>query len=706
MSSKEKISLILKDGRQARERLSWMSGEELAERLRKDYARGYVSQLREALPRLLPIAQFIHINKIHMVYPSVEYRRTPDGGHVFRQYTGVVMVEVNDLADEAEVQRVKQAVAMRRSTWMALKGASGHSVKVLMRYAYPDGTLPTSEPLAEQYHEHVYMDACMLVQELLSVPISPTKASMHIGFRMSVDEDVYFNPNAEVIPFAHPTTPHPDYEAFKRTLRDREMPLARMKASIDAWQTVLLHYETALQYARRQFMRSHIDGDENWELTQLLQAVAETCLDAGIPEEEAVRRTWHHYRYEVRIDDVRALFRNVYDSDRKRMPHDVFTAVQRVQFQTEEFMKRRYELRRNVLADRFEYRERFTGRPHFVPLTENVIKQMTMEAIREGIKVWEKDIRRVAYAEEVQRYNPIEDYLDEVAQTAWDGHDYIRDFAKRVPTKDQRWPDKFRRWMLGMVAQWMHPEQKHAHVMTILLTGSQGIHKSTYFKILLPEELSFGYKDHLDFKNEKDALRSLSRYLLINIDEFDRLTPRQQTLLKFILQESRINIRLINDREDSSLMRMASFVGTSNVRELLTDPTGSRRFICVDATGMIDTDTPVNYRQLYAQAVHAVMHGERTYFDTEEEAQLQRDNLQFYQTSPLEMLFYEQFAKPIDESEGEWLRVSDILEELSQKGHAKLSSPANVKSLAICLKRDGFSQRHLRTGNVYLVKRI
>ena len=67
-----KISLILKDGRQARERLSWMSGEELAERLRKDYARGYVSQLREALPRLLPIAQFIHINKIHTVYPSVE----------------------------------------------------------------------------------------------------------------------------------------------------------------------------------------------------------------------------------------------------------------------------------------------------------------------------------------------------------------------------------------------------------------------------------------------------------------------------------------------------------------------------------------------------------------------------------------------------------------------------------------------------------
>ena len=36
----------------------------------------------------------------------------------------------------------------------------------------------------------------------------------------------------------------------------------------------------------------------------------------------------------------------------------------------------------------------------------------------------------------------------------------------------------------------------------------------------------------------------------------------------------------------------------------LTDPTGSRRYLCVEVTGIIDTESPVNYQQLYAQAVN------------------------------------------------------------------------------------------------------
>ena len=48
---------------------------------------------------------------------------------------------------------------------------------------------------------------------------------------------------------------------------------------------------------------------------------------------------------------------------------------------------------------------------------------------------------------------------------------------------------------------------------------------------------------------------------------------------------------------------MASFIATTNDRQPLTDPTGSRRYICCDIDGIIDTDTPIDHRQLYAQAV-------------------------------------------------------------------------------------------------------
>ena len=37
-------------------------------------------------------------------------------------------------------------------------------------------------------------------------------------------------------------------------------------------------------------------------------------------------------------------------------------------------------------------------------------------------------------------------------------------------------------------------------------------------------------------------------------------------------------------------------------KDLLTDPTGSRRFICIEVTGTIDTNKAIDYEQLYAQA--------------------------------------------------------------------------------------------------------
>ena len=61
----------------------------------------------------------------------------------------------------------------------------------------------------------------------------------------------------------------------------------------------------------------------------------------------------------------------------------------------------------------------------------------------------------------------------------------------------------------------------------------------------------------------------------------------------------------------SELKRYASFIATSNQKDLLTDPSGSRRFMCVEVTGTIDTARPIDYEQLYAQAMYEIYHGER-----------------------------------------------------------------------------------------------
>ena len=106
--------------------------------------------------------------------------------------------------------------------------------------------------------------------------------------------------------------------------------------------------------------------------------------------------------------------------------------------------------------------------------------------------------------------------------------------------------------------------------------------------------------------------------------------------------------------------RYASFIVTSNHKDLFSDLSGNRRFICVEVTAPIETNITVNYDQLYAQAFHAVMHGERYWLDDTDEALLKESNEEFRQVTPLEHLLQSRFsvASP-EKGDGEWLMTMD-----------------------------------------------
>ena len=136
---------------------------------------------------------------------------------------------------------------------------------------------------------------------------------------------------------------------------------------------------------------------------------------------------------------------------------------------------------------------------------------------------------------------------------------------------------------------------------------------------MIPPALRAYYTDSIDFSHKRDAELYLNRFALINIDEFDQITLPQQGFLKHILQKPVVNLRKPHGRSVLELQRYASFIGTSNQKDLLTDPSGSRRVICIEVTGNIDTTQPIDYEQLYAQAMHEIHHGERYWFDSEDE---------------------------------------------------------------------------------------
>ena len=152
-----------------------------------------------------------------------------------------------------------------------------------------------------------------------------------------------------------------------------------------------------------------------------------------------------------------------------------------------------------------------------------------------------------------------------------------------------------------------------------------------------PSERSY-YTDSIDFSRKKDAELYLNRFALINIDEFDQVSSTQQGFLKHILQKPVLNVKKPHGSAVLEMRRYASFIATSNQKDLLTDPSGSRRFICIEVTGVIDTNRPIDYEQLYAQAMYELEHGERYWFDQEEEKTWWKNNREFEQVPPEEQL--------------------------------------------------------------------
>ena len=128
---------------------------------------------------------------------------------------------------------------------------------------------------------------------------------------------------------------------------------------------------------------------------------------------------------------------------------------------------------------------------------------------------------------------------------------------------------------------------------------------------------------------KRQVLQAMSQFLLINLDEFNQISPQvQQGFLKNLLQLPTVKIKPPYGSHVQEFPRLASFIATSNMTDILSDPSGNRRFLGVELTGPIDVSGRLNYEQLYAQAMQALERGEKSYFDAKETAIIMQHNRQ------------------------------------------------------------------------------
>ena len=356
-----------------------------------------------------------------------------------------------------------------------------------------------------------------------------------------------------------------------------------------------------------------------------------------------------------------------------------------------------FEFRFNVLAEQTEFCEK--GKSDFRLVDQRVLNTLCLKARKEGINCWDKDVSRLLLSQQIADFHPFSDYVEKLPE--WDGVDRVSELAQRVSDASV-WVNGFHRWMLGMVAQWMKLDGQCANAMApLLISTEQGRCKSTFCSILLPEELQGFYIDKFDLSSESGCEQKLSLFGLINMDEFDRYSVRSMATLKNLMQMKKLTFRKSHRSYYSQLPRIASFIGTSNQKELLTDTTGSRRFLCVEVTHKIDCTKP-DYAQLYAQLKAELLAGERYWFTSEEEKEIQANNQAFYKHSPEQELFFKCFRIPSAEEEGIRLSSTDIFCRLQKRFPAAFRG-RSVSNMGRMLLAMGVERTRTREGSFYRV---
>ena len=381
------------------------------------------------------------------------------------------------------------------------------------------------------------------------------------------------------------------------------------------------------------------------------------------------------------------------------------------------FLTSRYRFRFNVLTEETEVAEVTNNIPdahlRYAKVDERWMNTLSMEAIETGIDCWDRDIQRFVRSRRISEYHPFTAYFEQLSE--WDGTDRVSALARRV-SDNPVWVNGFHRWMLGLSAQWMqfHPDTNNANransinransVAPLLVSSRQGLGKSTFCRLLMPDALKAYYTESYDLGSPASAEAKLAACGLINLDEFDKLSASKMPLLKNLMQASALNIRKAYKRSASALPRIASFIGTSNREDLLVDRTGSRRFLCVSLEHAIDCVTPVEHEQLYAQLKAELLSGKRSWFNKEEEQAIQQHNALFYKHIPEEEVFRLcfRFATQEDHPQEVLTLSATQLFERMKSAHPSAMKGMTAYSLSRILPQLG-ERVHTAKGNVYRV---
>ena len=393
--------------------------------------------------------------------------------------------------------------------------------------------------------------------------------------------------------------------------------------------------------------------------------------------------------------------------ERKKNWKEVYASVEDIQ----QFLSDRVLMRYNLVTHQTEvhwltdFGDDLQQIPQWERINDRIENTLWKELSKEK-PVRMRDLQYVIGSDYVPAYHPFRFYLGHLPPWTEEQGDNIMELSLSVNAKgdsDEQFlfAEYLKKWLVAMVASWM--DDRVVNNVMLVLIGPQGAYKTTWFAHLLPPQLrEYFYTKTNSGMVSKDDLLTLSQYGLMCWEELDSMQLKELNKLKAVMTMPSINERAAYAHYHENRPHLASFCGTGNNVQFLSDPTGTRRWLPFEVEN-IDSpmSSPFNYEGIYSQAYALYRQGFRYWFDRNEILRLSQHNQQFETARSEHELIDEYFRQPVGIEGGEYLPASVILQLVGGTNMKDI----NATKLGRALTAMGFESKMTRGIRRYRVVR-
>jgi predicted P-loop ATPase len=189
------------------------------------------------------------------------------------------------------------------------------------------------------------------------------------------------------------------------------------------------------------------------------------------------------------------------------------------------------------------------------------------------------------------------------------------------------------------------------------------------------------------------------------LDELETLNKSALGTLKSIMTWKSSRVRRPYAHFAEQLIRRASFVGSINRGNFLTDETGTRRFLVVEIEA-IDMQKGVDMDQVHAQAYSLYKSGYRYWFDQDEIATVNQRNKEFM-IDTTEGEFVAQYCTVLQtDAQGNasvWVSATEVAQQIAELGKYSVSK-SSARDFGYALGKAGCPKKKVGGVTKYAVQ--